>query len=50
MHFEEEKILNNCLALGLVMVEATKPPMFRFIDDVRKEISPVVRRSFSDPH
>lgn len=50
MNFEEGEILNNCLALGLVMVEATEPPMFGLIDDVGKEISPVVSRSFSDPH
>lgn len=49
LNFEDEKVLNNCLALGLVLAETTQPPMFGFIDDVGKEISPVVSRSFSDP-
>lgn len=49
MNFEEGRTLNSCLALGLVMVKATRPPMFGFIDDARKEISPIVARYFSDP-
>lgn len=47
-NFEEGKILNDYLALGLV--KATKPPVFGFRGDVGKDISPMVTGSLSDPH
>lgn len=50
MNFEEGKTFNSCLAFGLVMAKATKSHKFGFIDDVEKKISPIITRSFSDPH